>query len=939
MNSALLAFLILVLILGLSLILWLIFGPGPRRARAFHRAQRLLEQDQWQEALAILEPIAEVSGLSEVWQGRLRNGLGECHSRAAEEALKQQHYEDALDHLLIAAPHLGQDETEQRVRVVESMLVEVRRRFAAGTGAAETQAVLQMVERTFALAADESKPRARPIICPEGLFWQGLCQVRQGQFDQARESLTRAFEQAGKQIIDPAFYLGVLLHRLGRPQEALRYLGEANRVDATCPFVTWQMGVSMIAAGGDSGLALRALQRALGPRGLPLWANQPERVWVEALPEARSYVRRLALKHRYICPLLGGDLPVIIRQGQLALAQALYRQDKFAEAADLFGKLLQESPPTVVLLRGYGLSLARLARYDQAYKHLRIALEQEEPKDPFTAGYLALCGAMGKPTQEEDRPKNILWAMRLLARYPVMGNTEWAGLISAVHAEARQVGLAISVEDQLLLCDTLSSVAATDPLAAASYSHLAATYPSAVRPMVAWLYAQAVTLHNITTPQDFDLLGRTFADVLAGPARDFFTQQKWDLDAVEYTYLSRSAAARPGHFPEVLGPSYPARGEAFLLARSETEEQAGRKEQARACVEVLLRLAPNNLPGHDRLACLHYRSGEMDPAVAILARWHHLAPHDPWPLVRQAIIEQERGNAERRAEAIDRALGLTRGPTRAAVAFLGARLALRDTMGMLQAQGLHPLGPSHAAEGGKPVDHGEVSPQGVQPLGFQHALSLLEACTREDANHIEALWCLAAVRSALADREGLANLAPLMNRPDVKDARFHYLGAVCHLAARDYPAALELGQRAAADESLAIESHYVMAWAHLHQNDLPAARASLAKVAAADHSPSAVYARALLGNLHFHRSAYDEAIGWWNRVDPRRRSEWGLDDPLRQTVLLAGLMAYENKRYEQAADRFREAGKLGLRDRRLGGLLTLALVKAGQRLLYSLSSE
>ena len=38
--------------------------------------------------------------------------------------------------------------------------------------------------------------------------------------------------------------------------------------------------------------------------------------------------------------------------------------------------------------------------------------------------------------------------------------------------------------------------------------------------------------------------------------------------------------------------------------------------------------------------------------------------------------------------------------------------------------------------------------------------------------------------------------------------------------------------------------------------------------------------------------------------------------------------------YEQAADRFREAGKLGLRDKRLGPLLTLALVKAGQRLLF-----
>ena len=69
-------------------------------------------------------------------------------------------------------------------------------------------------------------------------------------------------------------------------------------------------------------------------------------------------------------------------------------------------------------------------------------------------------------------------------------------------------------------------------------------------------------------------------------------------------------------------------------------------------------------------------------------------------------------------------------------------------------------------------------------------------------------------------------------------------------------------------------------------------------------------------------------------VDAKKRAEWKLEEPLRQTVLLAGLMAFKKGRYEQAADRFREAGKLGLRDKRLGSMLTLALVKAGQRLLF-----
>src|SRR5207237_109454 len=141
---------------------------------------------------------------------------------------------------------------------------------------------------------------------------------------------------------------------------------------------------------------------------------------------------------------------------------------------------------------------------------------------------------------------------------------------------------------------------------------------------------------------------------------------------------------------------------------------------------------------------------------------------------------------------------------------------------------------------------------------MQHTVGLLQECLSAEPNHVEALWCLAAVRSVLGDRERLKDLADQMDRPGVKDARLHYLGAVCHLAKQDY-----------------------------------------ARV-----------------------------------VDAKERLEWKLEEPLRQTVLLAGLLAFKKGHYELAADRFREAGKLGLRDKRLGSMLTLALVKAGQRLLF-----
>ena len=152
-----------------------------------------------------------------------------------------------------------------------------------------------------------------------------------------------------------------------------------------------------------------------------------------------------------------------------------------------------------------------------------------------------------------------------------------------------------------------------------------------------------------------------------------------------------------------------------------------------------------------------------------------------------------------------------------------------------------------------------------------------------------------------------------MDRPAVTDALFHYLGAVCCLAARDYPKALELGERAAAsDASLTTECHYIMAWAHLHLHNDDAARQSLQKAAAADQSPSAPYAQALLGRQAFDRSAYDEAARWWNQIDPQRRAEWKLDEPLRQTVLLAGLTRVREGRVRTGGGANPRSGPIGI---------------------------
>src|SRR5262249_26745652 len=150
---------------------------------------------------------------------------------------------------------------------------------------------------------------------------------------------------------------------------------------------------------------------------------------------------------------------------------------------------------------------------------------------------------------------------------------------------------------------------------------------------------------------DLDLFARAFAD---GPAfRTFCEQHQWDLEEIEYTYLERFAARHAGRFPEVLGPDYPPRGEEMLLARSRRLEEAGRGEAALAAPDALAPLPPRTCPAAARLARLCYRRGDLDRTADLLAQCHDLNPAAPGPLVRRAIVEQQRGNGSARTAAID----------------------------------------------------------------------------------------------------------------------------------------------------------------------------------------------------------------------------------------------------------------------------------------------
>ncbi len=872
---------------------WLAYGRGPRRGRLHRRALLLLHQGDWRAASTCAEQLRSLGPLSPAWEGRVRNLAGECQRAAGEAALAEKDYETAIELAPTAATLLGLDPTAARTRVLDALKGEVYGSFAGGA----IEETRRLLGRLSALQSADAEPS----------FWTALCYVRGGQPAEAL-ALLRTAQAADKGMVDPPLYLGALLARGGQLPEALRSLSEANRLEPNSPFVGWQLGVALVQAGGDAGLAARALQKALGPRGLPLWVRQPEKAFSEGFPApARSFVARCAAQQKYVCPVFG-DLNGLVRQGFLALAQAHYRLNNFQEAATIYGNLMQEAAPSQAILRGLGLALARLERYDEAFKHLRAAHEMEEPKTATTAGYLALCGARGKPSRADDKPNNVLWAVRLLARFPVLGDAEWAGLYRGVFAEARTLSLPLTGEDLLRACDVFASVEAHDAEAAATYDLLAQSAPASVRPAHAWLFGRAAQVHGLRGAAELPLFAQAFTHGSA--LRHFYAQRKWDVEELEALYLSRWSETRPAELPEVFGDAYGPAAEQLLLSRSKKLEAEGQADGALRSAAILLRLRPESAAAYDRLACLHYRRGDLEGATRVLRRLRELRPDDPWPALRLAVIEQQRGNGIQGAEAIDAALAMAQGPLRAEIAYLGARLALKDCKAALTAAG--------------------------EPA-FGTIRRFLDICLHERADHAGALALLAALKTWTG--EETRELAPRLRRPDVADARFQLFAASALFKADDAPAALEAAERAIGDPALAIEARYLTGLAHVRRNEPSRAVAALEKVVRSPEAASVDHARAWLGSLHFESGNYEGAVFWWKAIEAARRAAWKLDDALRGALFLDGLVALEERRYAAASEKLREAGRLGWRDRRLGPLLQLSLFKAGQRLLYPPGDE
>jgi tetratricopeptide (TPR) repeat protein len=211
----------------------------------------------------------------------------------------------------------------------------------------------------------------------------------------------------------------------------------------------------------------------------------------------------------------------------------------------------------------------------------------------------------------------------------------------------------------------------------------------------------------------------------------------------------------------------------------------------------------------------------------------------------------------------------------------------------------------------------------------------LRDALQHDPEQTTAHWWLAAIGCLRGDWPALAALATAPEQSSGADAANYLLTAICHLAAGNASGARQACQHLAAASPLAEEAAYVQAWAAMLEQQPEAAASWLTQVVGQQNSPSADHARGLLGGIRFQQQAYAKTAELWKAIAPDRRAAWQLTEPLARTVFLAALTELQQGQYAEAAQDLREAGRLGLRERRLAPLLTLALVKAGQQCLFA----
>ena len=859
---------------------WRVYGKGPRRQRADKRIREFLHRGNWQAAQAGVAELRQLGPASPEWAGRITNLEGECMRAAGDAALADHNFESAFEHHLAAAKLLGTGESDARARIIDGMLADLRERFAANSD----EKAGKLAQRILQLQTP----------CAEASFWLGLSHIRENRPEQAQLALRAAVESADRRGIDSTLYLGMLLLRDSKPKEGLRFLGEANKAAPNSALIGWQLGMGLVASGGDPALATRALQKAAGPDGIPKFAKSPATFWKDVLP-ADSYVAKLAARHDYVCPILGNNVAGMARQAKLALGQAYFRQDRVLEAVGVFQDLVNESEPTPALLRSLGIALCKLEHFDDAYAHLKSAYEQETTKSPLTACYLAYVATRARPSRPEDRPANIRWAMRLLADLAIPVEAEAARMAAVVFGEARGLGIPVPVEDLTRLCDTLLALNTVDYAAAWSIDELADSFPNAVRPAHSFLYGQAA-LKGFRGEHDLDLLKQIFQHADAG--REFYAARGWDPAAIERLYLERWVESNTG-FPDVFGPEYPARCERELLEQAKAQDAAGEHECAKATIDLLRRLIPPSAANLDQLAKLAWHRGEIDEAARLLTEWANQFPDAATPRLRLAVVAQHQANGDAAREHIRAALDRAKETERAKISFVGAKLALKNGQ-------------------------------------FDEAVMLLDDCLQHDPKHADALWLRIALRWQRGGRAALATFAGALQIDDKSDPRQAFMAAVCQLQAGEFRAAEKSANVAAGASGWHADGQHLLGVIDSQRTDWPVAATRFeAATREAAESPLAEHAHAMLGRAKCEQRDFPAAARFWFDLPAAKRQAWGLDAILPGLAFMAGVQALSANDALIASDWLTKARELRVNDPRLGGLQDRAVVQAARHLFAS----
>lgn len=857
---------------------WYVLLRRGRSHQDLKAVRAFLDEGNWRAALELAQQQRPAeSAPPEPWHEEQVRLEGECLYAAAEAALRAGKFAPALEQYRAAAGMIGLSESEATRRVSEAMLAEARRLVVAEP---DNPAVADLLR----LVLDRQSPN------PEASFWLGLSALRRGDAQAGLGALKEAHEASQPRQADSAFYYGAALLKSGQARDALRVLADANKLAPSCPLVGWQLGTALLASGGDVLLALRALQKATAPDGLPRYLDREGHLWTETLPTG-SWVRNVAsqaIRRRttYRCPLGFDRLEKVVPAARLSLGEAYAAAGRTAEAATLFADLLKTAD-TVPARRGLGFALARLERYDEALPHLRLAREREQPPTPRTTGTLALCLARATG----DRAASAREALAMVAAHSVRGDAEWARLVAASFKAARDAGVTIGADEVRELANVLTSTDATDPTAAGTYDLLAGAAPDALPAEMAWLYVRAAQQHHVRGTNDAALLDRAFAE--RERMKRYFVEREWDFDAAERLYLRRWVERSPGTYPSAPGREYGTRTEALLLAEAKRAQGQGRPDNAREIAELALRLSPKSAAVHDRLAEIEYRLNEIRRATDRLQAWRRLYPNDARPLARLAVIYARQGQPVVALRKVRQALERTHGLARVGLLVLGARFAIAA---------------------GQADD----------------ALPLLEECVSLDPTHTPALAPLAAVLWAAGDREGLTKLSDKMARATADDPWFHYLASVAFFAAGRFDQAESAVRLASADPAVAGAAQHLLAVMCLQQQRTPAAAEALDRAVVVTDPTTRDRALALRGQLAWRSGDFAAAVRSWVALPEDQRHALGLDNVLSGAAFLSALTALQANRPEDAVRGLRLAKQRGFDDPRVDGLLTAAELLAAR---------